>query len=134
AVIADLRTEWFVGQIFQDIAVSGGGDVSGDSIGAISTQQSPSQFIFGITLSVTPQISGGDQVRLWLNPQVTNKSGEREFPQESVIGSGSNAATSENKLLLPETSPQAVWPNVIVHDGDTLVLGGLVSDRTVKGQ
>jgi len=34
---------------------------------------------------------------------------------------------------LPNTSTQAVWTNVIVHDGDTLVLGGLVSDSTVKG-
>ena len=134
AVIADLRTEFFVTQIIQNLAVSGGGAVSGNAIGGISTQQIPAPFIFGITLSVTPQISGGDQVRLWLNPQVTNKIGEREFPQESVIGTGADATTITNSIIYPETSTQAVWTNVIVHDGDTLVLGGLVSDRTVKGE
>jgi general secretion pathway protein D len=99
-------------------------------VAAVATTVLPQPFIFGITLSVTPQISGGDQVRLWLNPQVTNKIGEREFPQETIV----DGEVSENSIVLPETSTQAVWTNVIVHDGDTLVLGGLVSDRTTKGQ
>jgi type II secretory pathway component GspD/PulD (secretin) len=129
AVIADLRTEYFVSAVQTDVAVAPGG-ISGGGVAALATRTIPQPFIFGITLSVTPQISGGDQVRLWLNPQVTNKIGERQFPQESIV----NGTVARNFIVLPETSTQAVWTNVIVHDGDTLVLGGLVSDRTTKGK
>jgi general secretion pathway protein D len=89
----------------------------------------PEAFNFGITLSVTPQISGSDQVRLWLNPQVTTRGLEKSFTQRSVI----NGTEIEDTITLPNTTTQSVWTNVIVHDGDTLVLGGLVSDETIKG-
>ena len=39
-----------------------------------------------------------------------------------------------NEINLPTTSWQAVWTNVIVHDGDTLVLGGLVQDQSSKSE
>jgi len=93
----------------------------------------PQPFNFGITLSVTPQISGGDQVRLWLNPQVTTRGLEKKFTQKSVIVTDGTPIEITDEITLPNTTTQAVWTNVIVHDGDTLVLGGLVSDQTIKG-
>ena len=79
---------------------------------------------------MTPQISGGDQVRLWLNPQVTTRLEDKQFTTRSVIDN--TEYTSD--YFLPNTSTQAVWTNVIVHDGDTLVLGGLVQDKTIKNR
>jgi len=67
---------------------------------------------------------------LWLNPQVTTRGIEKTFQQKSVI----NGTEITTDITLPNTSTQAVWTNVIVHDGDTLVLGGLVSDQTVKAK
>ena len=90
----------------------------------------PQPFNFGITLSVTPQIRDDDQVRLWLNPEVRTRVGEKQFSQKTV--SGDNEV--ENVLTLPTTNIQSVWTNVIVHDGDTLVLGGLVTDQSTKGE
>jgi type II secretory pathway component GspD/PulD (secretin) len=90
----------------------------------------PTAFNFGIALSVTPQIRDNDQVRLWLNPEVRTKTGEKSFDQKQII----NGSTVDNTLNLPTTSWQAVWTNVIVHDGDTLVLGGMVRDQSTKSE
>jgi len=67
---------------------------------------------------------------LWLNPQVTTRGTEKKFTQTTVIDDQERIS----EFTLPSTSTQAVWTNVIVHDGDTLVLGGLVADQTVKGK
>ena len=88
----------------------------------------PQSFNFGITLSVTPQIQQDNSVRLWLNPQVTTLAGEDSFDSISNI-SGQNITST---TVVPRTSVQSVWTNVIVSDGDTLVLGGLVTDTTVN--
>jgi len=127
AVIADLSTEYFVSQVYTTVQTVTGGYGAGGQLG-YSEQKIPTPFNFGITLSVTPQISGGDQVRLWLNPQVTTRGTEKTFTQRSVI----EGSEYTSEITLPNTSTQAVWTNVIVHDGDTLVLGGLVTDQTIK--
>jgi general secretion pathway protein D len=129
AVIADLSTEYFVSAVDTQIATTEG-TLGGSGQLGYSQSITPQPFNFGITLSVTPQISGGDQVRLWLNPQVTTRGLEKKFTQRSVI----NGTEITDEITLPNTTTQAVWTNVIVHDGDTLVLGGLVSDQTVKGR
>ena len=129
AVIADLSTEYFVSQVYTEVISAQAGFGGTASLG-YTQQVVPTPFNFGITLSVTPQISGGDQVRLWLNPQVTTRGAEKTFEQKSVI----NGTEITTDITLPNTSTQAVWTNVIVHDGDTLVLGGLVSDQTVRSK
>ncbi len=129
AVIADLTTEYFVSQVISEVISSEAGFGGTAQLG-YTQQVVPQPFNFGITLSVTPQISGSDQVRLWLNPQVTTRGIQKTFEQRSVIGGSEFTST----ITLPNTSTQAVWTNVIVHDGDTLVLGGLVSDQTIKSK
>ena len=128
AVIVDLSSEYFVSQVRTQVTTTEAG-FGGTSALGYTQEVTPTQFNFGITLSVTPQISGGDQVRLWLNPQVTTRGLEKKFTQRSVIG----GVELTSEITLPNTSTQAVWSNVIVHDGDTLVLGGLVVDATIKG-
>jgi len=129
AVIADFLTQSFVTSAFSDVqAVSGG--LGGGAAAVSSNQVFPESFIFGITFSVTPQISGDNQVRLWLNPQVTTQAGQDTFIQTSSV----NGQIQTQELTIPRVLTQAVWTNVIVNDGDTLVLGGTITDTTTKGR
>ncbi|MBI5882734.1 MAG: type IV pilus secretin PilQ [Elusimicrobia bacterium] len=67
----------------------------------------------GITLSVTPIISADEsRITLDINPEVSNPSGSS--------GSVSGA---------PSTSRKSVKTMVIVKDGETVVIGGLITDR-----
>ena len=129
AVVADFQTEYFIGQIYTEVYTSGA-TLGGAPTTSVIQNPQPMSFNFGIALSVTPQIRDNDQVRLWLNPEVRTRTGEKVFEQQSII----QGSEITNRLILPTTSWQAVWTNVIVHDGDTLVLGGLVQDRTVAGE
>jgi type II secretory pathway component GspD/PulD (secretin) len=129
AVIVDYTTEWFLVNVLTEI-VPGTSGINGTTQPITATQPVPAPFNFGIGLSVTPQIRDNDQVRLWLNPEVRTRIGEKSFVTSVVSGDIEN----ENTITLPTTSWQAVWTNVIVHDGDTLVLGGLVQDQSIKGE
>jgi len=129
AVIADLSSEYYVAEVRTELVSTTGNLGSSGNIGYTQSVM-PTRFDFGITLSVTPQISGSDQVRLWLNPQVTAKGSDKTFVQRSIV----NGTELNDQITLPNMTTQAVWTNVIVHDGDTLVLGGLVADRTIKGK
>jgi len=130
AVIVDLTTRTFVTNIITSGAVVGGGGLGGTSDVFATQIPITTQFIEGITLSVTPQISE-DQIRLWLNPQVTEIIGQDNFITTSQIGTQEPTRTV---LSSPIISTQSVWTNVIVKDGDTLVLGGLVKDKTIKSE
>ncbi len=129
AVIADITEEFFqIGAIIQEFLVTQGGGV-GDSDPVLSRSVTPiiESFIFGFSLSVTPYIAG-DHIRLWLNPQVIDRAGTKTF--NAIFGSGDD----EQNIVLefPIVNTQSVWTNVVVNDGDTLVLGGLVRDNTTK--
>ena len=131
AVIADITEEFFqIGVIIDQFLVTGGGDENND---VLSSTVSPiiEAFIEGLSLTVTPYIAG-DQIRLWLNPQVVEFVGTSEF--SATVSGGEGDEETEFTLELPITSTQSVWTNVIVGDGDTLVLGGLVSDDTRKAE
>ena len=129
AVIADFTTEYFVASVDNQVFTTDGG-FGGTPTTSITQNVLPVPYNFGISLSVTPQIRDDDQVRLWLNPEVRTRVGEKEFTQTSIIGD----AEVDSTITLPTTSWQAVWTNVIVHDGDTLVLGGLVQDQSIQGE
>ncbi len=129
AVIADFTTEYFVASVNNQVFTTDGG-FGGTPTTAVTQNVLPVPYNFGISLSVTPQIRDNDQVRLWLNPEVRTRVGEKEFTTTTIIGD----SEVESQLILPTTSWQAVWTNVIVHDGDTLVLGGLVQDQSIMGE
>jgi type II secretory pathway component HofQ len=59
-----------------------------------------------------------------MNPQVTSI--------DPVIDTFENV--NGGTVSYPRTTTQAVWTNVIVHDGDTLVLGGTIQDQTNRGE
>ena len=65
----------------------------------------------GVKLTVTPQINEGNAVKLVINQEVS-----------SVVGPITAAATD---LI---TSKRQIQTTVLVEDGDTIVLGGLIDD------
>jgi type II secretory pathway component GspD/PulD (secretin)/tetratricopeptide (TPR) repeat protein len=127
AMFADVQSEPFDAYRSQQIIGSGFYYGGATSPGVVETV-SPAYWIFGITLSVTAQIGKGDQIRLWLNPQVIDKAGEKTFITRTVV----QDAEFQSSQTLPITDVKAVWSNVIVHDGDTVVLGGMVEDAETE--
>lgn len=69
----------------------------------------------GITLRITPQISEGGSVRLDIFEEVS-------------------AIVSENQTLGPTTSIRSATTTVVSKDGQTVVIGGLISDSTTNDQ
>ena len=128
AVIADFATEYFVSSVSTEVYNNLGYGYSSGASTSFVQNVVPQPYNFGIALSVTPQIRDNNQVRLWLNPEVRTKTGTKNFQQKQIISDQEIV----NEINLPTTSWQAVWTNVIVHDGDTLVLGGLVQDQSSK--
>ncbi len=82
----------------------------------------------GVTLTVTPSV-GSDRrvISLNLKPEVSALSGWNNFGTSAGPGGlGSNAIP----VLQPIFTSQNVSTNVIVRDGETVVLGGLIREVT----
>ncbi len=94
---------------------SGGGSFASNSI-FNQTQRRD----VGIQLTVTPQISEGDYVFLDLEVSV-------ERPIQSTVGLDPN-------LVGPTFSKSEITNKVVVRDGSTGVLGGLISESTDRSK
>jgi len=70
----------------------------------------------GITLSVTPTISGGDLINLKARPEINNIVGQQ------VLGDGPFAQT------IPTIRQRFVETNVVVKSGQTLAMSGLADE------
>lgn len=94
--------------------------VTGRSTSAATPVDNPFQTIerkdVGITLTVKPQVNEGDAVTL-------------DITQE--ISSVSNAKVAQAQDII--TNTRSVKTRVLVEDGQTLVLGGLISDEVQNG-
>jgi len=83
----------------------------------------------GIELNVLPQICGDGLINMVIYPSVTSSPGNVDAV--SIVGSGATAITSTDSypiILVRETQTQ-----VLVKDGETIVIGGLLKDVTSKG-
>ncbi|MBW1687152.1 MAG: type II secretion system secretin GspD [Deltaproteobacteria bacterium] len=91
---------------------------TGVTTGALSTSVNVERQDIGVTLRVTPQITEGDTLRLDI------------FQEISAVNPGLTVATS---LAAADTgvalSNRRVENTVVVADGDTVVIGGLISDE-----
>ncbi len=91
-----------------------------------STQTSTTQTVdfldTGTQLSFRPFISKNGDIRMELNPSVS----------EGVIRQASNA--SGVTITIPDEITQEITTNVIVRDGSTIVLGGLFKETTQVGR
>ncbi len=70
---------------------------------------------YGIVLNVTPHISKDNEITVNITPEITN------FLGFIPIG-GTNLASPQFETIQADT-------NVLVHSGDTVVIGGLISDN-----
>jgi len=72
------------------------------------------QLPIGVNFEVTPHVNNAGMITLDLHPQISALKG---------------TITVDNNQL-PETSNQEAETNVMVEDGKTLVIGGLITDQT----
>jgi type II secretory pathway component GspD/PulD (secretin) len=77
----------------------------------------------GTILEVTPRISANDYIWLKVSPEVSSHSGDMEI---SVTGGGANANASYS---IPEFDIRRMDSQVLIPNGNTLVMGGLIQDK-----
>ncbi|MCM8771089.1 MAG: hypothetical protein NC936_04400 [Candidatus Omnitrophica bacterium] len=73
---------------------------------------------YGVTLEVTPQINAAGDVILVVKPTVSENIGEKDFSSASGL-----------KAKIPVISTQATFTKVMVKNGQTLVIAGLIKDK-----
>ncbi len=77
----------------------------------------------GTILQVTPRISANDFIRLTVQPEVSSHFGDITV---TVTGGGGNATTS---YPVPEFDSRKIESQVLIPNGHTLVMGGLIQDN-----
>lgn len=94
--------------------------VTGRSTSAATPADNPFQTIerkdVGITLTIKPQVNEGDAVTLDITQEISSVSNSRVAQAQDII-----------------TNTRSVKTRVLVEDGQTLVLGGLISDELQDG-
>ncbi len=93
--------------------------VTGTSQTTVSTVMSVTRENVGITLRFTPQISESDYIKLVLYEEIS-----------SVANQG--AGGTDPDKVGPTTLTRTATNTVIVKDGQTIVIGGLIDDRITK--
>ncbi|MEE3332590.1 MAG: type II secretion system secretin GspD [Myxococcota bacterium] len=84
----------------------------------LSTSSNVERKDIGVTLRVTPQISEGDTLRLKIYQEITDVN-EGLSTDPSIAGEGAGPALTNTKIE----------NTLVVSDGETVVIGGLISDN-----
>jgi len=92
---------------------------AGQDLGLASSVNVERQDI-GVTLRVTPQITEGDSLRLEIFQEIS------DVNESLSSGAGAIFNSSETGVALTN---RRIENTVVVKDGDTVVVGGLISDR-----
>ena len=83
----------------------------------------------GTSLTVTPTLQPNNYtIRLELNPSVTDLTGWSDYSYNYVVGDFSSGEEYPMTLKMPEISNREVQTTIKVYDGQTVVLGGILSD------
>ncbi len=82
----------------------------------------------GIRLNVVPQISEEGYINMIIHPSVTSSTSS--VPATSVAGTGGSAITST--INYPIIDVREAQTQVLMKDGETIVLGGLLTDQRSK--
>jgi general secretion pathway protein D len=113
---------------------AGGGTTGGGS--AAVTPSIPSTFAsraVGVVLNVTPTVGAdGYSVALTLIPQVTEFLGFINYGGPISLAAGDNVVTTFNDIKQPLFSTRDVITSVVIWDGQTVVLGGLIREDLQK--
>ncbi len=81
----------------------------------------------GITLKVTPTINEGGDISMVLNPEISEKTSD--YHLAVVDSEGKNWPYN-----IPVIDRRTASTKVIIGNGQTLIIGGLIKDKVVKGQ
>jgi len=84
----------------------------------LSTSSNVERKDIGVTLRVTPQISEGDTLRLKIYQEISDVN-EGLSGNEAIAGEGAGPALTNTKIE----------NTLVVSDGETVVIGGLISDN-----
>ena len=83
----------------------------------------------GTSLTVTPTLQPNNYtIRLELNPSVTDLTGWSDYSYNYVIGDFASGEEYPMTLKMPEISNREVQTTIKVYDGQTVVIGGILSD------
>jgi general secretion pathway protein D len=115
-------------------AASGGGNNGGVTGASFrpSTPEFGAPTEIGVILTVTPTVgSDGYSINLELEPVVREKIGDDDYSYNINLGAGGDAGaiTATVPLRQPIISEREVQTNVIVWDGETVVLGGMIREN-----
>jgi len=87
-----------------------------DTNGNPQTEYAVENKFVGILLDITPEISDNGTIMLRINPTISS------FRDETQL-------TDPNRQLAPDTTDNKMSTVVRIKDGQTLILGGLITDR-----
>ena len=83
----------------------------------------------GIRLTATPTVSPDNHtISLVLNPQVVERTGWTNYNISYIFGSSNGSSL----VMMPETSRRDINATVKTYDGDTLVLGGMLTEAAAS--
>jgi general secretion pathway protein D len=88
-----------------------------NATGSLATSVNVERQDIGITLRVTPQISEGDTLRLKIFQEITN------------INNALQQGVGDVNQVGPALSSRKIENNVVVSDGETVVIGGLLDNN-----
>lgn len=92
----------------------------------------------GILLNILPEISDDNKIMLRINPSISNfKYPEDDTRYKTTIRDlldPSNASENSMRGIAPDTKQKKISTVVTVNDGDTVILGGLISQSKSKDQ
>ncbi len=120
----------------QPTATSSGGGVTGGGAVAV-TPSIPSSFQtreVGVLLNVTPEVGAdGYTINLTLAPEVSQFLGFINYGSPIGLSSGAgNVVTTMNNIEEPLFESENLTTSVVIWDGQTVVLGGLITEQLSK--
>ena len=79
---------------------------------------------FGNTLIVRPSVNKDNFITLMVKPEISNKVGDQAFTPPGTT----------NPIVSPIIDTRSLDSNVLIKSGNTLAIGGLLSDQVVKAR
>jgi general secretion pathway protein D len=117
------------------VASGSGGGLGSVNVAPLVSPPTPGGFQtrnLGVTLNVTPQVGpDGYTINLTLIPEVSDFDGFIDYGSRRGLGSSSSFAL-DFPFPQPIFSSRRVTTSVIIWDGQTVVLGGLIREDAVR--
>jgi general secretion pathway protein D len=116
------------------VVAAGGGATGGGAVGV--TPSTPGAFKtreIGVLLNVTPTVGAdGYTINLTLIPEVSEFLGFINYGGPLAVAAGNNVVTTFNDIKQPLFSSRNLTTSIVIWDGQTVVLGGLIREDIQK--